>query len=538
MDRTEPMRIEPTMGQTNTDRTFSDMFGETHSPVFKVRFSIKRVRSSRNVFVKHRAFRGKGEISFPGEAIALDGATRTWYGRSIPTKLLIGHAQIFNAEALERHVYFDFRNADETQSLGLQADNPQEAQRIFDTLRTRAESPFEAERTARAAFAKQLEELTPTTWVTSALIAINVLVYLAMCLSGLNPLTPNGAAEIPWGTNFGPYTLDGQWWRLFTAMFEHFGFMHVAFNMFVLYQIGRMTERMYGNAPFLALYVFSGLTSSMVSTLWHPTMNSAGASGAIFGVLGGLIVFLVKYRKEVPASLAFGERNALLIYVAYVLIQGFVHKGVDYGGHIGGLIGGLAIGWPLARSVDASARSQAALASAVRSFSLACLVLCGLAYPMTHLSSDTRAELQFGRALAEYGPAEKKVLADIAALRRLPFYTQPLREEAATELRTRIVPQWDRLYAMLDEARLPEHSSRTALRDALLRYVDDHRHMERLVAAMVMNAQERNTERKARIDALQNDINVQLAAIHSMTGVRPRRPAMAARPSSGVEGHG
>ncbi|MGV2291741.1 rhomboid family intramembrane serine protease [Trinickia sp. YCB016] len=543
MDRTELVRIEPTMGwpvvgQAEMAQAADDMFGGMPIPAFDIRFLIEPVRSRPNLFVRYRPIRGKGEVSFPGDAIALEGATRTWYGRSIATQLRIGHAQIFNAETVGRHVYFDFRNASETQSIALEADNAQEAKSIFDALGTFPKSPVQAERTARANFTARVQELTPTAWVTYALIAINVLVYVAMCASGVNPLVPNGAAAIPWGSDFGPYTLDGQWWRLFTAMFVHFGFVHIAFNMFVLYQIGRVTERMYGNAPFLALYLFSGLTSSIVSVLWHPTLNRAGASGAIFGVFGALLVFLLKYRKELPASLASRDRNALLIYVVCVLIQGFLQKGVDYGGHVGGLIGGIAIGWPLARSVEPSTRSQGTFASVALALLLACLVLSGLTYPLTHLSGATLAELKFGRVLAALGPAEKRALADRAAIQHRPLLTQPQREDAASEITTRIVPQWDRIYATLDEARLPDHSPRTALRDALLRYADDRRHMERLTATWLMQGKRRNTELRPRIDALQSDIAAQTAVIHKLTGVRPKPPSLPIRRPISGEQHG
>lgn len=146
MDRTELVRIEPTMGwpisgQAAMDQAARDMFGGTSIPAFNIRFLIERVRSKPNLFVPHRPIHGKGEVSFPGEAFALERATRTWYGRSIATQLRIGHAQIFNAETVGRHVYFGFRNANETQSIALQADDAQEAQSIFDALGTRSESP-------------------------------------------------------------------------------------------------------------------------------------------------------------------------------------------------------------------------------------------------------------------------------------------------------------------------------------------------------------------------------------------------------------
>ena len=99
------------------------------------------------------------------------------------------------------------------------------------------------------------------------------------------------ATVLEWGANFGPKTMDGQWWRLFTSMFLHFGIIHIGFNMWVLWNVGRLVERLVGNFGFALLYVVSGLLGSVASLAWNPTTISAGASGAVFGVVGALIGF-------------------------------------------------------------------------------------------------------------------------------------------------------------------------------------------------------------------------------------------------------
>jgi rhomboid protease GluP len=98
----------------------------------------------------------------------------------------------------------------------------------------------------------------PTSVVTLTLIAINVLVFAVMVLKGVSPTNPSGDDLLSWGADYGPYTLNGQWWRLLTACFLHFGIIHIAFNMYVLYQVGIFTELLYGKQKYLLLYIVSG----------------------------------------------------------------------------------------------------------------------------------------------------------------------------------------------------------------------------------------------------------------------------------------
>jgi rhomboid protease GluP len=176
--------------------------------------------------------------------------------------------------------------------------------------------------------------------------------------------------------------LKGEWWRLFTAMFLHFGLIHLAFNMWVLWSLGQLTERLFGSAYFLVLYLFSGLCGSLGSLYWHPDVNSAGASGAIFGVMGGLFALMVKPATRIPPSIAVAQRNSALIFIAYNLFNG-LRPGIDNAAHIGGLLGGFAMGWALARPVDVEARQDPLPRLAVAA-AIGATVLVALAWPLFH----------------------------------------------------------------------------------------------------------------------------------------------------------
>ena len=135
-----------------------------------------------------------------------------------------------------------------------------------------------------------------------------------------------------------------EYYRLFTCMFMHFGFVHLASNMLALILIGGQVEDILGKPKFMFLYMFSGLFASFVSfiTSFYTSSGvvSAGASGAIFGLIGCLFAIVIKnrgkYRDLTTGRIAF--------LVAYSLYSGFTGGGVDNAAHIGGLIMGLIIG--------------------------------------------------------------------------------------------------------------------------------------------------------------------------------------------------
>jgi rhomboid protease GluP len=142
----------------------------------------------------------------------------------------------------------------------------------------------------------------------------------------------------------GPYTLSGQWWRLLSYMFLHGGLMHIAFNMWCLWNLGQLCESLYGRWTYAAIYLLCGLGASLASAAWHPYTPSVGASGAIFGLAGALITALKLGEFSVPRSALSGTLRSLGAFVFYNLVFGFVVPGIDNTAHIGGLVTGLIVG--------------------------------------------------------------------------------------------------------------------------------------------------------------------------------------------------
>ncbi len=194
------------------------------------------------------------------------------------------------------------------------------------------------------AFARTLHELTPWVVVTPGLIVANVVVFIVMVASGVSPLNPPARVLGDWGANFGPLTMNGEWWRLLTSMFLHSGIVHLALNMVFLWYIGRLVERLVGNVGFLVLYLVSGIAGSIASLAWHPELFSVGASGAIFGVAGALLGFVILRRDSIPDTIFRQLRHSVVALIGYNLVFGMMVPAIDMAAHGGGLIAGLICG--------------------------------------------------------------------------------------------------------------------------------------------------------------------------------------------------
>lgn len=205
----------------------------------------------------------------------------------------------------------------------------------------------EAAKQPKASFKERLTEFisyfipTKEYFATPLLALINIVVFIVMIVSGVHFFEPDTADIIKWGGNFAPKTLTGEWWRLLTACFVHIGIFHLALNMIALIYVGAILEGLIGRVLFIFSYLLAGLSSSVVSMFFHTNNVSAGASGAIFGMFGVLLVLLLTN---------YGDkrlRASFLGSVAFFVIANLAYgmkDGIDNAGHIGGLIGGALIG--------------------------------------------------------------------------------------------------------------------------------------------------------------------------------------------------
>ncbi len=200
--------------------------------------------------------------------------------------------------------------------------------------------------------------------VTVTLIAINAAVMLVLraadgvqgSLYGYLALHPTGSCYLPGegyyigispnvcnsaGTWY-PGIVDGAWWMILTSAFTHLDLMHIGFNMLALYILGPPVEKALGHGRFLAIYLFSALSgSAAVYVLSNPASSTLGASGAIFGLMGTVLILSFLYRGDMTNILIWLGMNVALTFM--------LGSQISWQGHLGGLVGGIFAGWVLGR---------------------------------------------------------------------------------------------------------------------------------------------------------------------------------------------
>jgi rhomboid protease GluP len=191
--------------------------------------------------------------------------------------------------------------------------------------------------------------------------------------------------------------LAGQPWRVFTSNYVHIGLFHILLNMWCLWNLGRLAERILGPWTYILTYTICGIAGSLASLWIHPGAVGAGASGAIFGLAGALITALYLGKLPYPGQMLRGLMKSLLSFAGYNLFFGAVVPGIDNSAHIGGLLAGLAIGALLASQLTQSSEQRRAHERFI--FTAAALFLIGFGVFVKHQSGwvvEKYRELQQG----------------------------------------------------------------------------------------------------------------------------------------------
>jgi len=216
---------------------------------------------------------------------------------------------------------------------------------------------------------------------TYLLVGINCAVFVAMVLRGVSIWSPNVDQLMSWGAdNAGNVLIEGQWWRIVTAMFVHAGILHIATNMWCLWNLGLLAEPLMGSFGLFAAYILTGAAGNLLSTLvyWSWSYSDwmkyhdigvfpagAGASGAVFGIAGALIVLLKSKRLPIPQYELKRLRRSVIYFAAINLVIGlslnfgskFTGVAIDNPAHIGGCMCGLLFAVPMVPRIG-SPRSE------------------------------------------------------------------------------------------------------------------------------------------------------------------------------------
>ena len=175
---------------------------------------------------------------------------------------------------------------------------------------------------------------------TYVFFGLNIVIFLLMSLAGGSSNEPTLMA---FGVKSNAEIAQGQWWRFVTPIFIHIGLLHLLFNSYALWIVGPQVEKLYGGARFVILYVLTGVAGVYGSYAYHPNTISAGASGAIFGLFGVLLVFGIRYHSAIPPFFKRAVGTGVLPVIVLNLIIGFTIPAIDNSAHIGGLLAGAAL---------------------------------------------------------------------------------------------------------------------------------------------------------------------------------------------------
>lgn len=379
----------------------------TEPLTFRVRYESSRAHN--------RDLQGEGTLTIRGNEFVFSGRARGTPVGSPAVELMIRADQITNVGFGPTGVEFKTpvgKSGEKDVPFIFFCDSPAEAERIARLMPTTIDpASLEAH-----AFGTKLRQLAQTeargVSVTVILIALNVVAFVIMGFLGAGWFdTASMRPYLLYVGNQGAATTAGEWWRLVTAMFVHYGILHLAFNMWALYQSGELVERLLGRWLFLATYLGAGLVGSWTTLFWHgDKVCSAGASGAVFGVYGALFGYLRRQKQSIPRAVLQPLLKSTLTFAAYNLVIGALHPQIDNAAHIGGLVGGVVFGWLCALPLDAAVRNREtprrlALVVAV------VVVICGIGYVTSpRFDYRVRDELAWSDALDGKFEAETKLL--------------------------------------------------------------------------------------------------------------------------------
>ncbi|HET9862294.1 MAG TPA: rhomboid family intramembrane serine protease [Steroidobacteraceae bacterium] len=300
---------------------------------------------------------GSGMIEITAEEVKLSGYRRTWLGIGTPAECVYSLEHVRNAAIDGAALRFEIkRRWRPARKVCFDPGGLVQAQEALARLPRRHSAGFEKRWRENRDFHERLRRLGQRHWITPALVIANILVFLATLIASKS-YEPDPSRMLDWGANLGLMTTTGQWWRTVTAMFLHGGWLHLLLNMWVLWNVGRLVERVYGSVMFAFLYFATGICGSLTRIVWEPSIASVGASGAIFGVLGALLAVMLLHRSaRIPRSIALAHWPSTLLFVLFNLINGWLEPFIDNAAHVGGLLSGLLLGAALVRPVDIAAR--------------------------------------------------------------------------------------------------------------------------------------------------------------------------------------
>ncbi len=325
------------------------------------------------------------------------------------------------------------------------ANTPEELTAKYNDLTERQEAYAKGLEERRAANNLTAEEKISLgeggRYVTYTLIAVNLLIFVAMVISGAGFMDFSMDSSLAkWGANTRSLTANGEWYRLITSTFLHGGLLHVLFNMYALFYIGIYLEPLLGRWRYLAAYLACGIFASLASVWWSDDRVSVGASGAIFGLYGVFLALLT------TNFLDKGMRKPMLqsigIFVIFNLVYG-TKAGIDNSAHVGGLLSGAAFGYLY--YFFFLKKKDSLVISIVLTVALA---VAGIYFILPEVRKRPMSDsTKYLNSLDRFGILENKALAIFNETPDTSFSP-----EAGEKFKTVALPAWNQCSLLLDSA--------------------------------------------------------------------------------------
>ncbi|WP_438481788.1 rhomboid family intramembrane serine protease [Oleiharenicola lentus] len=412
----------------------------------------------------NRTLKGSGTLAInpAGPTYRFTGNRRATFS-SEPVQLILNADEIWNVTLRDRAVYFTTKNPaarakDDT--FVFFCASAAEAHQVASLLPARVDSHFTAERD----FAQRLHNLGgaqhPVTSITTLIIVANVAAFVIMGTLGAGWFTPESMEPyVLYGANNGAATTNGEWWRLLTSMFVHYGLIHLMLNMWALFQAGQFMERLQGRTLYALTYLASGLAGGFASIWWNSAKPiwSAGASGAVFGVFGAMLGYMLREKHAVPSTVFKSILKSSLVFAGYNLFYGLAAKGIDNAAHLGGALGGFIFGWLLALPLDPARRPALFVPRFFTGLTALMLVCAAGVFFTPRFAYNPRESYLLGSVDERYAEREKKLSQSetktIAAIRAgndplaqatliekdlIPFYADWARELRALPMTSKL----------------------------------------------------------------------------------------------------
>lgn len=338
-------------------------------------------------------------------------------------------------------------------------------------------------------FHDALKLRNPKIWVTKLLIAANVVVFVAMLLDGAGLWHSTNSVQLAWGANFSPATQNGEWWRLASAMFLHFGAVHLLLNMLALWDSGQWVERMYGHERFASIYIISGLAGNLLSlVIQGNSAISGGASGAIFGIYGALLTFLWCERSAITKHEFRWLFWGALGFSIATIILGFIVPGIDNSAHIGGFTGGILTSIVFSQSVSSSASSRAlpiktTVIAAGGMVSIIALLVLNIPAPKYHWSDELLIRKQIDEFVQQDQAINRSWLEIIQAEKQGDTTVDGLASQVDSAIGDRYEESFEKLSQLPANPALPS----AAKLESLLKYTKQRKDESRALADKLRN---------------------------------------------------